>query len=244
MAQVLAPGESLEVDETCTDETFRFHLLLQSDGNLVVYAHVIAPQVQRIAIGATNTDHLGANVRLHLHPGGWIEILDATSGARRWFTPVRFTPNTGMQPWGVPNSTLHLQADGRLVLYKPDFSGATWAIAGVSQPTEDICVMPGTLILDVSDGGTIAAQFDKQVDNNTPGMIGVRDGRTFVAVPPGGQVGVVTAGTIPVSASLYDFPPSGAPGSSNAIPNSGRVYGPGMNIIRASGSGAGDFNLA
>lgn len=246
MAQVLGPGESLAVDELRTDETFRFHLVLQSDGNLVVYAHVIAPAIRRIALGASDTPNLGANVRLHLNPGGWLEILDATSGARRWFRPVRFTPSTGIQPGGVPGSTLHLQADGRLVLYRPGgFSPAhaTWAIAGTSQPTEDVCVMPGALILDVSDGGTIAPQFDKRVENTTPGTIGVRDGQTFVAIPPGGNVGVVTSGTVAVSANLYDFPGTGEQGSADAIPNSGKVYGPGDNVIKASGTGGGGFSL-
>ena len=168
MAQVLGPGESLANDQVRTDETLRFHLAFQPDGNLVVYAHIIAPQPHRLAIGATATDGLGPNIRLHLNPGGWLEMLDTGSGARKWYTPIRYTPVKGFQPWGVPNSTLHLQADGRLVLYKPDFSGATWAIAGVHQPTEDVCVIPGSLILDVSDSGMIAPQFDKHVVNDTP----------------------------------------------------------------------------
>ncbi len=246
MAQILGPGESMNVNEIRTDETLRFHALLQADGNLVVYAHRIAPDVRRIAIGASDTANLGANVRLHLNPGGWLEILDATTGARKWFRPVRFTPGTGIQPRGVPNSTLHLQADGRLVIYRPggfSSSFATWAIAGVDQPTEDVCVMPGSVIVDVSDGGSIAPQFDKHVENNSSETVGVRDGHTFVALPPGGQVGVATPGTIAVAANSYSFPSSGNPGGADAIPGNGTTYGPGQNVIKVTGN-AGGFTLA
>jgi hypothetical protein len=246
MAQILGPGESMNVDEVRTDETLRFHALLQSDGNLVVYAHRIAPDIKRIAIGASDTANLGANVRLHMNPGGWLEILDTNTGARNWFRPVRFRPGTGIQPHGVPNSTLHLQADGRLVIYRPGgFSPnfATWAIAGVDQPTEDVCVMPGTLIIDVSDSGSIAPQFDKQFVNDSPETVGVRDGQTFVAVPPGGQVGIATPGTIVIAAISYSFPSSGAQGSADAIPTSGKTYGPAENVIKVT-ENAGGFSLA
>ena len=39
MAIVLRGGESLDVDDVRYDETGRFQLILQTDGNLVLYAH-------------------------------------------------------------------------------------------------------------------------------------------------------------------------------------------------------------
>lgn len=229
--------------EVRTDETHRFHLAFQPDGNLVVYAYVIEPNIQRIAIGSTGTYRMGPNLSLHLNPGGWLEMLDTGSGARRWFRP-EISDIALHRPQGVPNSTLHLQPDGRLVLYRPGGftpDHATWAIAGVSQQTNAMCVIPGTLILDVSEGGRISAQFDKHVVNDTPDIVGVRDGHTFIALPPGGQAGVITPGTLVITGNVFEFPASGAPGTANAVP--AKKYGPGQNIIHATGSGRGGFGL-
>lgn len=224
------------------DETHRFQLVMQPDGNLVVYAHVIAPNIQRIPIGATGTDRLGPNTRLELDPSGVLYLL--VGHKIGWFMP--YDQLDPLIPRGTPNSVLHLQADGHLVLYKPgpirSPDDATWAIGGVSPEVAARCVIPGVVILDVSGGGTISAEFDKQVFNDGPDTIGVRDGRTFVALPPGGHAGVATSGTVAVSAYAYDFVASG-PGSGSASAMPSRIYGPTEHEIRATGSRS-NFRLA
>lgn len=224
--------------EVRTDDTHRFQLVFQTDGNLVVYAYVIEPNIQKIAIGSTNTQGKGGTL-LRIGSDGQLEMINTNTRYLIWARPPLF--------FGVrfPNSTLHLQPDGRLVLYRPggwDEDHATWAMAGVSQPTNTVCVIPGTLIMDVSEGGRISQQFDKYVVNDTPDIVGVRDGHTFIALPPGGKVGVATPGTLVVTGSVFEFPEAGAPGSFDSVPP--KNYGPGQNIIYATGSVRDGFGLA
>lgn len=265
MAQILGPGESLAVGELRTDETLRFHLILQDDGNLVVYAHEIEPEVKRVAIGATHTHHLGANVRLHLNPGGWLEILETMPGP--WLIPnmppidtkyelIRWD-SRGPTPWiGPPGQlnlpifwdkpTLHLQADGNLVLYTENFS-MLWSIPEVNKRKEEICVIPGALYLPVlGDDGTFSNQGDKFLINTTLDTVGIRDAlKNFVAVPPGGEIQFITlAGALTFACAWYEFPASGGSGSGSANAISKKVYGPGENVIRISGSRTAGFALA
>lgn len=148
MTLVLRCDESLDVDDPRFDETGRFKLILQSDGNLVIYAHAIHPTPRIIPTGATDTG-FGADVQLHLAAGGQLQMRRKSDPAKvLWSRPMAFHSRpsgpTHWYPFGRPpraGATLHLQADGNLVLYSPEMK------------PEMVLWTMGTLLQDVDPEG-------------------------------------------------------------------------------------------
>ena len=85
MAVILRPGQRLRVGQRREDETKRYQVRLQQDGNLVVYAYL--DRGEEKVLWASGTEHLGANVHLYLNKGGWVEILDDSTGESRYCMP-------------------------------------------------------------------------------------------------------------------------------------------------------------
>ncbi len=144
MTLVLHCGESLDVDAPRFDETGRFKLILQSDGNLVIYAHVMRPTPRIIPTGATNTG-FGADVQLHLSEQGQLQMRRKSDPSKIiWTRPMLFKrPHDSpfpshWYPFGRPpraGATLHLQTDGNLVLYAPEMKPETvlWTMGTLLQ---------------------------------------------------------------------------------------------------------------
>lgn len=202
----LGPGERLDVWETRTDEEGRFELVLQGDGNLVVYGYS-ASEPECKALWASHTTRFGEDVQLHMNPGGWFEILTASNGWSLWQAPAFVSGEYGMEPSPhcVQNSELHLQSDGNLVVYPPGryrARDAKWAIGEVRAQNLKNYVTPGTLTLEIADG-VIASQFQKRVQNETDSVIGVRDEIRYVNCQPGDSVGISAPGTLVVTAKIY-----------------------------------------
>jgi len=122
MAKILSTGETLKCGETRWDETGRFCLFMQPDGNLVIYAHLLEPNPRLIATGHTHTFGWGEGVDLVLSKNGRLALWKNSVGWRRaLFDPEhRYYPHPSPdQPKhpDYPESSLHLQADGNLCLY-------------------------------------------------------------------------------------------------------------------------------
>ena len=107
-ADTLASGARLAVGQTLVSGNRRYRLLMQSDGNLVLY-----DDVERTAPWASHTGGISAGHALLQGDGNFV-VYDAQGIGR-------FASNTT----GYPNSRLLLQNDGNLVLY--DAAGQpTW----------------------------------------------------------------------------------------------------------------------
>ena len=96
----LSSGARLTVGQTLVSTNRRYRLLMQSDGNLVLY-----DDVDRTAPWASNTGGISAGYAL-LQGDGNLVVYDAQGVGR-------FASNTP----GYPNARLLLQNDGNLVLY-------------------------------------------------------------------------------------------------------------------------------
>jgi hypothetical protein len=96
----LSSGARLSVGQTLVSANRRYRLLMQSDGNLVLY-----DDVDRTAPWASNTGGISAGHALLQGDGNFV-VYDAQGIGR-------FASNTT----GYPNSRLLLQNDGNLVLY-------------------------------------------------------------------------------------------------------------------------------
>ena len=96
----LAAGARLTVGQTLVSVNRRYRLLMQSDGNLVLY-----DDVDRTAPWASNTGGISAGYAL-LQGDGNLVVYDA-GGTGRWAS----------NSVGYPNARLLLQNDGNLVLY-------------------------------------------------------------------------------------------------------------------------------
>ncbi len=96
----LSSGARLTVGQTLVSVNRRYRLLMQSDGNLVLY-----DDVDRTAPWASNTGGISAGYALLQGDGNFV-VYDAQGVGR-------FASNSV----GYPNSRLLLQNDGNLVLY-------------------------------------------------------------------------------------------------------------------------------
>jgi hypothetical protein len=104
----LGPNEVLYIDQSITSTDERFTLLMQSDGNLVLYQNGVA------ALWSTNTVGSGAD-RVIMQSDGNL---------------VLYTPNSGAV-WSSgtvgESSDLIIQDDGNLVIYRERDGAPTWS---------------------------------------------------------------------------------------------------------------------
>src|SRR6516165_11160274 len=103
MANILAPNQSLGINQTLVSSNNAFELIMQSDGNLVLY---------RLANGhplwATGTN--GQDVMRAIMQSDGNLVLYTFGGSPVWAS------NTS----GQPGSFLVMQDDGNLVIYRPN----------------------------------------------------------------------------------------------------------------------------
>jgi hypothetical protein len=139
MVKILSAGEALVCGQVRWEETGRFCLFMQPDGNLVIYAHLLEPQPRLIATGHTGTYGWGEGVDLMLNSNGRLYLKKGSTAHQLMLLEYRGTvydtsrrpPRTEPDPlppppaprppiakWG--KSSLHLQSDGNLCLYYSD----------------------------------------------------------------------------------------------------------------------------
>ncbi|WP_181009878.1 MIR domain-containing protein [Ornithinimicrobium sufpigmenti] len=111
MAHRLEPGQSLTQDQQLTSPNGRTSLVMQGDGNLVLYESV---PPGRVAVWASATDGR-SGARVVMQGDGNLVVIDAGN-----------TPRWDSGTWGNPGSALVLQDDGNLVVYAPD-GRALWS---------------------------------------------------------------------------------------------------------------------
>ena len=97
----LLRNQSLQVNQSIVSQNGAYILLMQSDGNLVLYTSAWRP------LWATNTVGTGANVAIMQGDGNF--VLYTPGGRAVWHT------NT----WGTAADRLIVQNDGNLVVYSP-----------------------------------------------------------------------------------------------------------------------------
>jgi hypothetical protein len=217
---VLRGGESLDVDNPRYDETGRFQLILQSDGNLVLYAHCLQPNPSRFATGQSGTGG-GADRQLHLNESGVLVLrLKSDPSEIVWKMPHYVTYSVGTHPGGlwipygrkpVAGSTLHLQSDGNLVLYTPSMRSneVTWSMGTLLQdldpdgdPNARKVVAANALILSIPNGN-VSPSGSTVIQNSAGKPIEVvTPNQRPVQVPPGGYATVQPSGGLPLSGSL------------------------------------------
>lgn len=246
MAQVLGPGETMNVGETRTDETGRFQLRLQTDGNLVIYTHVLKPEPRGISTGDTRTHGIGSDVELHLTHEGLLQLRRRSNHKPyHWKAPSFLPP--------APGSTLHLQADGNLCLYRPNiFPGnVTWTMGQLLDFRQSQVVRADALILEVGNGAYLP-DFTQYVRNETGRVIEAvtKDGNGMpVQVAPNSLIGVKQTGGAPMIGTLSfpSWPPSYADGSGTsdeAVPAAYLQFSPGQFEIRATMGSDGSLSLS
>jgi hypothetical protein len=99
MSNVLNAGERLDVGELLEDPTGRYRLVMQADGNLVLYTH------HNTVLWHANTDGTGANRAVMQHDGNFV-VYDSDD-----------RPHFNTRTHRHPGSRLVLQADSNLVVY-------------------------------------------------------------------------------------------------------------------------------
>lgn len=108
MADRLNPGQSLNVGQRLTSGNQQYFLIMQGDGNLVLYASDGFP------IWATGTDGSPANTAIMQDDGNF--VVYSPGGQAHWATATD----------GNPGSWIIMQSDGNLVVYRRD-GRAIWA---------------------------------------------------------------------------------------------------------------------
>ena len=233
MTLVLRCGESLDVDAARFDETGRFKLVLQSDGNLVIYAHVMRPTPRIIPTGATHTG-FGADVQLHLSAGGQLQMRRSSDPSKiLWTRPMAFdhpgSRPTHWYPFGRPpreGATLHLQADGNLVLYAPEMKPETvlWTMGTLLQDLDpegnpDACkaVAHNAMVL-VIGNGILTTAGSGVVRNDTGQLLEIITGtQRPVQIPQGNYATFAQSGVLEPTGTLSLPPFSGASGGGDAV---------------------------
>lgn len=108
----LKPGQNLSRNETLISLNGRYELIMQNDGNLVLYRTEC-----RTALWATNTHNTDCNRAVMQTDGNFVVYHEGEQAA--WDSKTH----------GNPGSWLVLQDDGNLVVYKPQ---PVWA-SGTNQ---------------------------------------------------------------------------------------------------------------
>ncbi len=135
MASILGPGQRLRINEQLVSGNGRYFLLMQSDGNLVLYR-----TENHHALWATNTrgrDVMHASMQTD---GNF--VLYNFAGRAVWAS------NTA----GRRNSYLIMQNDGNLVIYQPDVP--VWA-SGTHQPAVAASLAEAKVKSDVDGKGVL-----------------------------------------------------------------------------------------
>jgi hypothetical protein len=105
----LRPDQSLGTNQSITSQNGRYSLIMQGDGNLVLYRNS-----DGIALWASNT-YLSPAVQADMQSDGNLVVYSA-DGTAIWATDT----------WTEGRSFLYLQNDGNLVIYR-ERGGSTWA---------------------------------------------------------------------------------------------------------------------
>lgn len=109
---ILNPGEELQAGQKLFSPSGEYFLVMQTDGNLVVYA--VGPdtnaEVTNVALWASNTNGQGGVVAKMQGDGNF--VVYTAGGAAVWSSGTA----------GQANSFVRMQDDGNLVIYK-----AIWA---------------------------------------------------------------------------------------------------------------------
>lgn len=103
MSNILAPNQFLDINSTLTSTNGQYQLLLQSDGNLVVY-HL----ANHHPVWASGTD--GSNAMRAIMQSNGNFVLYDFLGDALWASGTN----------GKPGSFLIIQDDGNLVIYQPN----------------------------------------------------------------------------------------------------------------------------
>lgn len=190
----LHPGEVLDNGKSLRSADGRFWLVMQPDGNLVVYCYTA--QSTRIPLWDSDTVGSGGGSReLLMHEQGYIQLTGTG-----WYRPIRaFFPAGSIRPGGTPGSRLVMQDDGNLVIYAPD-NQPTWASDTVQPSRDKQLIPPNTLVIAV-DNGQIDPLVDRELVNNTGERVAVRDGRSYVDLQPDERVSISETGQLAISAS-------------------------------------------
>jgi hypothetical protein len=106
MSNTLSPGQTLNVNEKLTSTSGAYTLIMQSDGNLVLYKG-------SDALWASNTDHSDANHATMQADGNFV-VYDANQHPH-WASN---TDGKSSNPYVI------LQDDGNLVIY---YTAPAWA---------------------------------------------------------------------------------------------------------------------
>lgn len=112
----LAPGQSLQSNQSITSPNGRYMLIMQNDGNLVVYK---TPASVANAIWASNTAGSGGKQVIMQMDGNLVVYKgNGTSPADAVWASNTVGPN---------NSLLLMQDDGNLVIYVLKAENSSWA---------------------------------------------------------------------------------------------------------------------
>ena len=115
---ILDPGERLNRGEGLVSDNGRYRLILQNDGNLVLYKN------RRTALWSSRTDGLSAQY-CEMQKDGNLVIYNYADKPI-WASQTNDTKNV--------NSILILQDDGNLVIYRADETTPTWASGTNEKP--------------------------------------------------------------------------------------------------------------
>jgi hypothetical protein len=108
----LNPGYTLNMNQSVTSCDGRFTLVMQGDGNLVLYQAGVG------SLWSTNTwlpGNQGANYTARMQTDGNLVVYNSASQSR-WSS----------RTWGRPGATLFVQDDGNVVIYTPQWQ-PIWA---------------------------------------------------------------------------------------------------------------------
>lgn len=168
MSDTLFTGQVLNVNDSIISANNRFRLILQGDGNFVVYRHP-----QGIPLWHTRTN--GKSVKFAIMQTDGNLVLYSPSNAPVWATMTV----------GHSNAKLVMQDDGNLVIYSG--STAVWSEPGVYQPrisllaTESRTVIDRLRVVAGWHGGLIPrpeTKSEEAVYNPPPGWVVVSTNTT------------------------------------------------------------------
>lgn len=236
--KVLGIGDRLPTNVAAWDETGRFQLILQSDGNLVVYASVLeGTNLKRRPVFATGTDPLGLCQYVELRLPANIVFKKSNGSEHVWYNYGHLVHGTN---W--PDAELHMQADGNLVLYADHGSNPIWNCHPLDQAAQRNVLPPGTLTIDIGDS-RITPTGEKVITNNTDGNIAVRDDEKIIVLKPNDSATASNPSSLGIPYSLSITSILADSTGSSASAGGSRIYGPSernVSIVK----GVGGYGLA
>lgn len=194
--EVLGPGQSLRSPNGL------YTLVFERQGRLTLkYASARIGETAILTELWDSETRAPGPSRLRVIPGGQLQIHSPRPGGPDWFWWRPVFPRDA-----VAGSYLVVQDDGNVVLRRPTGDGLTWSTDTWRRRPPEHAIVPGAIMVDMSDGGVVRDHGGKIMTNETATLVCVYDfAGDYTIIPAGESCEFAAPGALTIRSALYNL---------------------------------------